>query len=518
MKYIKLPVLSIFIAAAFSEAATLNGTLTETPNLKGLPSDTPLAHFGISRTSAVLFGKKQIAVYDETGFPYWADVFKAVEQTTGAAVSLSVTTDKSKADIIFRKNDPTSALSFNPEPLSVCALNSYKVDNGKISLSTVEISVSNPLCANSNNAHGFSFYLAQIFRSLGFAGRISDNPNALLAVQPAKDNAQYDITVPAAFVRHMYGTYKAKDSIHDGDEMKASKDELLVLNVPHIGKTVNIEEASPPKEAERGFLDRLLKGKKDNALAIPPSRLETRPVFDEAPTKAGAPVEMPKEPETPVREPVKEYMTALPGVPKDNPLLMDLPPFPDMPPPPRMASGIDRPATPAYHATSTFDRQQEEIRRRIDLTPVKYYSYNPNDVQTVEQIYADFGIKKPTTAKTQPKKPTTTIPMPVVEPKKQEPLTTPPKQEIYVSDEKADTEIISQGTRKKGRLLFEDTLMKKAEPMPYRAPVQPPRLFSAAAPSPKEEPKRTPPARPVVKTGTQSDKPKEPSWLEMRKW
>ena len=108
--------------------------------------------------------------------------------------------------------------------------------------------------------------------------------------------------------------------------------------------------------------------------------------------------------------------------------------------------------------------------------------------------------------------------MPVVEPKKQEPLTTPPKQEIYVSDEKADTEIISQGTRKKGRLLFEDTLMKKAEPMPYRAPVQPPRLFSAAAPSPKEEPKRTPPARPVVKTGTQSDKPKEPSWLEMRKW
>lgn len=543
-----------FGLSSFAHSETLTGTLTETPALQGLPSSAPLHYFGASRSSAVLFKKNKLTVFDETGFPYWTELFSVINQVSDKKITLTLTSKREDADIAFLKNVPNSAAAIIQDPSSSCALNSYLVEKSIIKKATVEIAASNASCYNQNNAYGFATYLGQMFRSLGFAGRISDNPNDILSVSPSSDNTEYDITVASQFLYHMYGTYKAGAGIAKDDNKSADREELMIFNVPHLGETVDSTQSKEVKQT--------------GSIQEPP-RIVPRQSFDPG-LASSLPDAGQSIPPAPEKIPYAQLEAEAAGAPGSNVLNMDLPPFPDSAAGRRSTgrSDADRYAAPAGQFAvpppilglppsfqSSVDKQQETVRRNIDNNPVRYYSYNPKDADVEKRVYQDFGVAPP--QKDKHARPQQNKEKQKGRNKKEAVLskTTPAaaigqKPELISPSaaESADVEIIAGGQRKHGRLLFEDTSkttlafesgkMKAAKTEEDRtekphtrstdrqipSTVRPKQVVEPFVPTPSVQKKEinghpvlpSSSAPSVVRTGTAAQKPKAPDWLEGR--
>lgn len=543
-----------FGLSSFAHSETLTGTLTETPALQGLPSSAPLHYFGASRSSAVLFKKNKLTVFDETGFPYWTELFSVINQVSDKKITLTLTSKREDADIAFLKNVPNSAAAIIQDPSSSCALNSYLVEKSVIKKATVEIAASNTSCYNQNNAYGFATYLGQMFRSLGFAGRISDNPNDILSISPSSDNTEYDITVASQFLYHMYGTYKAGAGIAKDDNKSADREELMIFNVPHLGETVDSTQSKEVKQT--------------GSIQEPP-RIVPRQSFDPG-MASSLPDAGQSIPPAPEKIPYAQLEAEAVGAPGSNVLNMDLPPFPDAAARRRTTdrSDANRYAAPAGQFAvpppilglppsfqSSVDRQQETVRRNIDNNPVRYYSYNPKDADVEKRVYQDFGVAPP--QKDKHARPQQNNEKQKGRNKKEAVLskTTPAaaigqKPELISPSaaESADVEIIAGGQRKHGRLLFEDTSkttlafesgkMKAAKTEEDRtekphtrstdrqipSTVRPKQVVEPFVPTPSVQKKEinghpvlpSSSAPSVVRTGTAAQKPKAPDWLEGR--
>lgn len=548
----------LFGLSSLAHSEALTGTLTETPSLQGLPSGSPLHYFGASRSSAVLFKKNKLAVFDETGFPYWTELFSVINQVSDKKITLTLTSKRENADIVFLKNVPNSAAAIIQDPSSSCALNSYLVEKSVIKKAMVEVATSNTSCYNQNNAYGFAIYLGQMFRSLGFAGRISDNPNDILSVSPSSDNTEYDITVASQFLYHMYGTYKAGADIAKDDSKSADREELMIFNVPHLGETVDSPQSKEIKQT--------------GPIQEPP-RIVPRQSFDPG-TASSLPDTDQGIPPAPAKIPYAQLEAEAAGAPGSNVLNMDLPPFPDYAAGGRTTgrNNTDRYAAPAGHFTvpppvlglppsfqSPVDRQQETVRRNIDNNPVRYYSYNPKDADVEKRVYQDFGVAPP--QQDNHVRPQQNIEKQKGRNKKGTVLSktataaaTEQKPELILPSaaDSADVEIIAGGQRKHGRLLFEDTSKTalafesgktKSEQSAKSTKseglqTEPPRprstgqqIPSAARPKQTVEPFAPTPSaqkkeinghpvlpsssvQSVVRTGAAAQKPKAPDWLE----
>ena len=548
----------LFGLSSLAHSEALTGTLTETPSLQGLPSGSPLHYFGASRSSAVLFKKNKLTVFDETGFPYWTELFSVINQVSDKKITLTLTSKRENADIVFLKNIPNSAAAIIQDPSSSCALNSYLVEKSVIKKAMVEVATSNTSCYNQNNAYGFAIYLGQMFRSLGFAGRISDNPNDILSVSPSSDNTEYDITVASQFLYHMYGTYKAGADIAKDDSKSADREELMIFNVPHLGETVDSPQSKEIKQT--------------GPIQEPP-RIVPRQSFDPG-TASSLPDTDQGIPPAPAKIPYAQLEAEAAGAPGSNVLNMDLPPFPDYAAGGRTTgrNNTDRYAAAAGHFTvpppvlglppsfqSPVDRQQETVRRNIDNNPVRYYSYNPKDADVEKRVYQDFGVAPP--QQDNHVRPQQNIEKQKGRNKKGTVLNktataaaTEQKPELILPSaaDSADVEIIAGGQRKHGRLLFEDTSKTalafesgktKSEQSAKSTKseglqTEPPRprstgqqIPSAARPKQTVEPFAPTPSaqkkeinghpvlpsssvQSVVRTGAAAQKPKAPDWLE----